>query len=39
VRQLCALSGSELEHYVHTPAGGGTPSPRVRLGSVCKVGE
>ena len=34
VRQLCELSGGELEQYTHTPPGGGTPSPRVRLRAV-----
>lgn len=39
VRQLCELSGGELEHYVHAPARGGTPSPRVRLNSGARVTE
>jgi replicative DNA helicase len=39
VRQLCVLSGGELEHYVHTPARGGTRSPRVRINSGASVTE
>ena len=39
VRQLCELSGGELEHHAHTPAGGGTLSPRVRLNSGAGVTE